>query len=481
MEARYQLRHSPASVRRVTIVVNLGPGGKSTAMPGSGRVRLSGKPSPQPLKDEPMPSSIPHRTLPRPRSRIGAIVLLAVAVLLGGAPFGQAATRGEDGLPVTNDKGVRFVIVSHRGGALERPENSVEAYQHSVEQGFDVIETDLLFTRDGHGVMSHNDLLPARCTHAGEQLHLMTLDQVREVRCQDLDGEFTVPIPTFEEFAEVVKPSDVRIDLDIKTYSGQPASGERLYAERAIKLLKQHALLDRSSILTFRWATTLPTIRKLAPRIRVVGLDNKPMDLSRVRLAASLGADGFGIKAKDSPANLLKYVKAKGMDPVPWEITTRQFLAYSIYYGGKVQGISSDTPTEARALLLSGGINLNPKPASVVTTLPTAATVARKATYKAGKRKYPKVMGTAVPLEKLAMLETVTVKVKVTKGPGKGYVSLGASGSPVSSSVRVKLPKGTRTLTVKVPVGNGGKLRVFTSRTATLTLSVAGYTNLSFS
>ncbi len=428
-----------------------------------------------------MPSSIPRRTLPRPRSRIGAIVLLTVAVLLGGAPFGHAATLGEDGEPVTNNKGVRFVIVSHRGGALERPENSIEAYQHSVDQGFDVIETDLLFTRDGHGVMTHNDRLPQRCTKAGAQIHLMTLAEVRDVRCQDLSGEFTVPIPTFEEFAEVVKPSEVRIDLDIKTYSGQPASGERLYAERAIKLLKRHNLLERSSILTFRWATTLPTIRKLAPRIRVVGLDNKAMDLSRVRLAASLGADGFGIKAKDSPANLLKYIKTKGMDPVPWEITTPEFRAYSIYYGGKLQGISSDEPTAARALLLSGGINLNPKPAAVVTTLPKAVTVARKTTYKANKRKYPKVMGTAVPTAKLAMLDTVTVKVKVTKGPGKGYVSLGASDSPVSSSVRVKLPKGTRTVTVKVPVGNGGKLRVFTSRKATLTLSVAGYTNLSFS
>ena len=420
-------------------------------------------------------------TLARHSLRVAAVTA-ATAVALAGVPAAApAATVGEDGKPITNAKGTRFVVVSHRGGALERPENSVEAYQYSVDEGFDVIETDLLFTSDGHGVMNHNDTLLPRCTHAGRQLHKMTLAQVREVRCQDLAGEFTVPIPTFEEFAAVVKPSPIRIDLDIKTYSGQPASGERLYAERAIRLLKKHGLLDRTSILSFRWATTLPTIRRLAPKIRVVGLDNKPMDLSRVRLAASLGADGFGIKAKDSPANLLKYIKAKGMDPVPWEITTPQFLAYSIYYGGKLQGISSDQPARLRELLVDGRINLDPTPAAVVTKLPKAVTVAKKATYQANRRTYPKVMGAAVPWSKLAMLDTVRVKITVTKGPGKGYVYLGASDSPLSSSVRVKLPKGTRTVWAKVPVGDGGKLRVYTSRKATLTLAVSEYTNLSFS
>ena len=51
----------------------------------------------------------------------------------------------------------------------------------------------------------------------------------------------------------------------------------------------------------------------------------------------------------------------------------------------------------------------------------------------------------------------------------------------MSSSVRVKLPKGTKTVWARVPVGNGGKLRVFTSRKATVTLAVTEYTNLRFS
>lgn len=420
-----------------------------------------------------------------PRARATGLATLAATLGLiaaGLAPSAAAETLGSDGKPVTNAKGVRFGVISHRGGAAEHPENSIEAYLYSVEQGFDVIETDLLFTSDHHGVMSHYDALPARCTHAGQQIHLMTLAQVQEVRCEDFrTGEKTVPIPTFEEFAAVVKDADTGIYLDIKTWSGQPASGEADYARRAIGLLKAHALLDRTTILSFRWVAALPAIRKLAPKIRVIGLDNKPMDLGRVRLAAKLGADGFGIKAADSPVNLLKYIRAQGMDPVPWEVVGDQLRSYAIHFGGKVQYFSSDLPTATRAELVKGSINLNPAPSQVITKLTKPVTVAKKATYKAKKRKYPKLLGVAVPAEKLAMLESVKLQITVTKGPGKGYLYVGAANSPLSSSVKVKLPKGTKTVTVKVPVGDGGKIRLYTSRKATLTVKATEYTNLSFS
>ncbi len=393
-----------------------------------------------------------------------------------------AQTVGPDGKPITNTRGVRFGIISHRGGAGEHPENSVEAYEFSVAQGFDVIETDLLFTSDGQGVMSHYDALPERCTHAGEQLHLMTLAQVREVRCEDFrTGEKSVPIPTFEEFAAAVQHSDIRLYLDVKTYAGQPGSGEAEYGRRAIGLLKQHGLLNRTTILSFRWATALPTIRKLAPKIPVVALDNKPMDLGRVRLADKLGATGFGIKAADSPVNLLKYTKSLGLDPIPWEVLGTQARSYSIHFGPKVYYFSSDLPTATTADLVNGRINLDPVATKVITKLDAPVTVAKKATYKAKKRKYPVVLGVAVPAEKIAALETVTLKIKVTKGPGKGYLYVGAANSPSSSSVKVKLPKGTKTLTVKVPIGDGGKIRLYTSRKATLTTTVTEYTNLSFS
>lgn len=414
-----------------------------------------------------------HRTLVR--SIVAGLILSAVAFTPAGA-----VTLGDDGNPITNDAGTTFGILSHRGGAKESPENSAEAFTASVAAGFDSIETDIVFTKDGRGVMSHNDRLPARCTQAGKSIHKLTYAQVAKVRCANLDGAKVVPIPTFEELAAILKGRpDVGLTLDLKSYSGQSASGKRSWAAKAMQLVKKHGLLDRTSVITFQWASTLPIIRKYAKKNYVLALDSGAMDLDRVRLAAKLGADGFGIKMKYTSEYLAGYVKSTGMDSVPWEVVGREQLAFAIHYGGRTQLFSTDTPTASRADLVGGRIDLNPVPDPVSTTLATPVRIS-KATYKANKRQYPVALGKAVPSADGAMLRNVTLAITVTNGPGTGSLYVGGNSTPLASSVKLALPKGTATLTVRAPLGDGGKLRIYTTKTVKLTVNVVGYTRVRF-
>jgi len=412
--------------------------------------------------------------------RATSAVLVTMALALTSGPVAPATTLGTDGKAVTNAAGTTFGVLSHRGGAGQWPENSAVAYRNSVAEGFDSIETDIVFTADGIGVMSHYDVLPTRCTKAGRSIHLMTIAEVASVRCADLTGAMVVPIPTFRELAAILAGhTDVRLTLDIKSYPGQSRSGKRLWASRAVRLVRDAGLLRQTSILTFYWADALPVIRKYAPKAYVLALDNGTIKLDRVRLAARLGADGFGIKMKYTSASFARYVKAKGMDSVPWEVLGREHLAFTIAYGGKLQLFSSDTPTTTRADLLAGRINLNPVATPTRTTLPIPKTVS-SGTYLAGKRHYPRVLTTAVPAADVAMLRDVRLAVTVTGGRGKGSLYVGAMSSPLASSVRVALPKGKRTLTITAPLGDGGKLRIYTTRTVKLTVRVVSYTRMRF-
>ncbi len=427
------------------------------------------------------------RSFPEMRTR-RTLISAALAALLGmtawltGMAPVQAKTLGPGGAPITNDKGVEFRILAHRGGAAEKPENSVEAYEYSVAQGFDAIETDILFTKDGVGVMNHNDTLPERCTNAGERISDKTLAELSLVRCEDFrTNEKTVPIPTFEQFANAVAASDIHIFLDIKGPVGQSPSGEIAYAKKAIGLLKEHDLLARSSILSFRWDTITPTVRSLAPGVRIIAHDSGQMDQKRVRLAAELGVNSYGIKAGNSSAYLLSYIRSLGLESQPWSIDTTEKRDFAIHFGSQIQYFSSDTPAETRDALLNGDVQLNPVPVSSVTTLPKAVTVASTATYKKNARKYPRVLGVAVPTAELMALQTVTYNIKVTKGSGKGSIYVGPSDSPLSSSVRVKMPKGTKTVRVTVPVGDGGKIRVYTTSTAKMRIQAVAYTHIRFS
>ncbi|WP_107081579.1 glycerophosphodiester phosphodiesterase [Streptomyces fradiae] len=92
---------------------------------------------------------------------LGAAALGAGAAVLGAAgtaAAGTAAAAGKDGrgphrgLPVP-------AVVAHRGASGYRPEHTLGAYQFALDMGADVIEQDLVPTRDGHLVCRHeNDI-----------------------------------------------------------------------------------------------------------------------------------------------------------------------------------------------------------------------------------------------------------------------------------------------------------------------------------
>ncbi len=97
---------------------------------------------------------------PGRRSVLGAAALGAGAAALGTAATARADGRGggHDGernphrLPVP-------AVVAHRGASGYRPEHTLGAYGLALDMGADVIEQDLVVTRDGHLVCRHeNDI-----------------------------------------------------------------------------------------------------------------------------------------------------------------------------------------------------------------------------------------------------------------------------------------------------------------------------------
>jgi glycerophosphoryl diester phosphodiesterase len=418
--------------------------------------------------------------MPAFRPLRGALAVASALVSLVALPASApAATLGADGLPIVNGAGATFTVVAHRGGAGQWPENSLEAFTNSVAAGYDGIETDLLFTVDGQPVMSHYDTLPARCTSAGLKIHQLTWSQVSKVRCANLAGQKVVPIPTFGQLADVLQGHpDVGLTLDFKTYSGQSAASMRSFASRAMALLARYSLTAQTRILTFKWDTVLPTIRNSSTSIYVLAYDTSKLDLDRVRLADSLTANGYGVRMRDTSAFLARFVKSTGMDSVPWEVIGAEQRAFAIYFGGKNQSLLDDKPSKLQADLVSGAINLNPVALPTISTLTKPVTVS-SATYYASAPRYPLVLGPAVPTADLPMLDTVTVSITVTNGPGTGTLRV-APRSGTLGRVSAPLPKGTATLTLTVPLGDDGKLRIDTSKTVKLIVKVLSYTRLRF-
>ncbi len=61
------------------------------------------------------------------------------------------------GTPALSQSGAEPLIIAHRGTSGERPEHTRSAYMLAIEQGADVIEPDLVLTRDGVFLSRHEN------------------------------------------------------------------------------------------------------------------------------------------------------------------------------------------------------------------------------------------------------------------------------------------------------------------------------------
>ncbi|KAM6993011.1 lysophospholipase D GDPD3-like [Passerculus sandwichensis] len=80
------------------------------------------------------------------------VALGALSAALGGFLVAAIARRGSAGPKLA----VPGKAVAHRGGAGERIENTMEAFEHAVSEGCDWLELDVRRTRDGVVVVCHD-------------------------------------------------------------------------------------------------------------------------------------------------------------------------------------------------------------------------------------------------------------------------------------------------------------------------------------
>ncbi|MGW7555214.1 glycerophosphodiester phosphodiesterase [Streptomyces rimosus] len=99
-----------------------------------------------------------ERQLPGRRTVLGAAALGAGAAVWGGTGTASAASPRGRGHGAHGELPVPL-IVAHRGASGYRPEHTFGSYQLALDMGADVIEQDVVPTKDGHLVCRHeNDI-----------------------------------------------------------------------------------------------------------------------------------------------------------------------------------------------------------------------------------------------------------------------------------------------------------------------------------
>lgn len=307
----------------------------------------------------------------------------------------------------------RPLVVAHRGASGYRPEHTESAYRLAIAQGADVIEPDLVVTRDGALVVRHeNEVggttdIASRPEFAGRRTVRVidgervegwftedfTLAELKTLRARErlpdlrpasagFDGRD--PILTFAEVAALVRSESRRVGrpLGLCPEMKHPAH----FRSRGLPIeplmaaaLKAEGLdaADAPVLVQCFEVGPLKTLAGLsrAPRIQLVSLEGGPADLPGVRYSDMTSTEGLkaiagyaqavgpewrqviridGAGALAGPTPLVAEAHAAGLKVIPWTVRAENAFLPPALRKGTARRDHGDAGALLKALFASG-------------------------------------------------------------------------------------------------------------------------------
>ena len=155
-------------------------------------------------------------------------------------------------------------IWAHRGASGYCPENTLPAFEKAVEMGAQGIELDIQLTKDEKIVVIHDEWID-RTSDGEGWVKDYTLEELRRYNYNKNFPELGhADIPTMEEVFELIRPTDLIINIELKTGI---VFYDRL-EERILELTKRMGMEERVIYSSFNHYS-IKKIHALDPKARV--------------------------------------------------------------------------------------------------------------------------------------------------------------------------------------------------------------------
>jgi len=154
-------------------------------------------------------------------------------------------------------------IWGHRGAYHLAPENTLPSFQMAIRLGADGVEFDIQLTRDGEVVVIHDETVDRTSDGLG-YVKDFSLSEIKKLNFNKRDkiSPFFMEIPTLAEVFELLGPTKLKINVELKT-------GLVFYEdieEKALALAKKYGILDRIVWSSFNHYS-VSEIKRLEPGV----------------------------------------------------------------------------------------------------------------------------------------------------------------------------------------------------------------------
>lgn len=288
------------------------------------------------------------------------IIFLAFVLALSSVGFGQSAKQ--------------FSIEGHRGARGHLPENTIPSFIKAIEQGADTLELDLVVSKDGKLVVSHEpwfsyvistDPKGNRITKETEKDHIIYKMAYAEVKKYDVGSIGNIGFPeqkpmkvhkplledvfkAIERYVAKNKLPRVRYNIEIKSNPkednvSQPVPSvfaKKVYDAVVKAKLEKHVIIQSFDPRPLQELRKLPVSLPMA-FLTGTGAKTAAENLEWLGFVPDTYSPHFSLVNDD----LVKFCREKGMKIVPWTVNEITDLEKMKKFD--LDGIITDYPDRA--------------------------------------------------------------------------------------------------------------------------------------
>ncbi|MBO6794189.1 MAG: hypothetical protein JJ895_09770 [Balneolaceae bacterium] len=266
---------------------------------------------------------------------------ILIATLFISGTFQQAVAQYNlPNLPHSNND--NFVVIAHRGASAYAPENTHSAFKMAIDMKAEMIELDLLLSKDGVPVVIHDEDLK-RTTGKNGLVSDYTLAELKKLETGAwFDEKYTgEPFPTLEEVLAYTK-GKIAVNIEIK-HEAVTDITEGGIVDKALKLVYQAGVEDQVIFSSFDYRV-MEHLNKLDPDMPKALLYEKRQsgELTPKQLVEKYSVDAFNCSHKVLSDEWIEELNANNIPFFIYTVNDKALMERITKAGAR--GIFSDYP-----------------------------------------------------------------------------------------------------------------------------------------
>jgi len=229
--------------------------------------------------------------------------------------------------------------LGHRGSPNRAPENTIPSFLKALDEGLKNIEVDVISTKDGKVVCSHNHDLERETDGAG-YIHEKTYKELHGINAGFRFPEYSpCSIPLLEEVLDIL-PEDIIVDIEIKSRKVVDIKTAKYVAE----IIKKRNLYFRVMVSSFHPLVIgrIKWIDRRIPTAYIWENQQVPHIIKKPRFINLVHPDILHPDVQLMDEHVMKFARRKGLRVHPWTVNNQPAIEWLLKLG--VDGIFSDFP-----------------------------------------------------------------------------------------------------------------------------------------